>query len=745
MHHRNRQPCLRIVPWSAVIGFLLLLVACVQVEAPGIDRGTITGTLSYGPTSTVADNASLDPVTASDARIEVASVRTDFQLQAPGRGADFVPGEIIVKFRETATGVDVAPQSTLRAAGVSLSRMRTLALPNAALYRAAAADRSGTLAAIDALNARPDVEYAHPNYVLEAFLQPNDEYYGLMWHYPFVGLEGAWDTTTGTSSTVVAVLDTGMLFGHPDAPVNLLGGYDFVDGDGDPTDPGPGDPIEGTGYHGTHVTGTVAAAANNDYRGDSGADGIAGVSWSTTVLPVRVLGSQGGTIADVADGIVWSAGGSVPDVPSNSSAADVINLSLGVGLPCIETPGLQDAINQAVNLGSTVVAAAGNGGQDRIGDNAANTSPASCTSVFTVGAWTLADDRAPYSNWGDVVDLMAPGGVMSEDVNTDGQPDGVLSLGYNDGTSSYTYVWSTGTSMATPHVSGVVALMLAAEPALTPTQIRDILMNTATGYTIDQCEAGQAITSPSTACGAGILNAQAAVEAAATTSPPPANGELTFSPNPVALGTDASSATVTLGNTGSTSLSWQLVGAQNDPDNPEPIGNDVLYGTQNGTISGGGTQDITVGILRENVTTTGAYTAYYLFDTDGNTSTAEAQLPVTFIIPDDTAGATGPMIVEALLTSTWDRSGGTSSAGAILDYSFSVSPGSNYVYAWSDEDDDGFVSSGDWYGDHDGYVQVEPGQRITNVDFALTYVTSRIDVTTGLPEGVTLEQIEQAR
>jgi hypothetical protein len=169
-----------------------------------------------------------------------------------------------------------------------------------------------------------------------------------------------------------------------------------------------------------------------------------------------------------------------------------------------------------------------------------------------------------------------------------------------------------------------------------------------------------------------------------------------------------------------------------------------------GTISGGGSRNITVGIERGNVATPGAYSAYYLFDTDGDTATVEAELPVTFIIPGETQpgeteeDVSGPMIVEALLADTWAHSGTQSSSGVIFDYSISVLPGTNYVYAWSDEDENGLLSSGDWYGDAP-YVDVEPGERVANVDFNLSVVTSVEDVAAKLPEGLGLEMIGSGR
>ena len=368
----------------------------------------------------------------------------------------------------------------------------------------------------DIMAADPSVEYAEPDRILQAQLTPNDTQYGQQWHYfeatGGLNLPTAWDKSTGTG-VVAAVIDTGYR-PHADLAANILPGYDFIadtfvsnDGNGRDSDAqDPGDAIQagecGTGspsqdqsssWHGTHVAGTIAAVSNNG-------NGVAGVAFGARVVPVRVLGKCGGYTSDIADGIVWASGGTVGSIPVNPNPARVLNLSLGGSGSCDTTS--QNAINSARSRGAVVVVAAGNSNA-----NAANFSPASCAGVITVAATNRSGGRAYYSNYGSVVEVAAPGGdVRSSAAN------GILST-LNNGASapgSDAYAWYQGTSMAAPHVAGVVALMLSRNPALTPDEVLTRL---------------QASTRPFPAtcsqCGSGIVDANAAVDAAGGVTPPP--------------------------------------------------------------------------------------------------------------------------------------------------------------------------------------------------------------------------------
>ncbi|MCW5580130.1 MAG: S8 family serine peptidase, partial [Luteimonas sp.] len=306
----------------------------------------------------------------------------------------------------------------------------------------------------------------------------------------------AWDTTNG-AGVVVAVLDTGIV-SHSDLNANVIAGYDFIsnttvagDGNGrdsDPSDPGDYYGGNSSSWHGTHVAGTIAAVGNN------GA-GVIGVAYGAKISPVRVLGRGGGYTSDIVDGITWASGGTVSGVPANANPAEVINMSLGGSGTCSST--YQNAINAAVGRGTTVVVAAGNSNA-----NASNFTPASCNNVINVAAIGNTGNRASYSNYGTSIDVAAPGGDSGSCTTL------IVSTG-NAGTQGPTtenYLCMAGTSMAAPHVAGVVALMQAASPnALTPAQVESTLKSTLRAFPSTQ----------SPAIGGGIVDAAAAVAAVA--------------------------------------------------------------------------------------------------------------------------------------------------------------------------------------------------------------------------------------
>jgi serine protease len=441
---------------------------------------------------------------------------------------------IIVKYRNTsavaaATGQAAQLRGTdLPAArhGVTVNRLRATALGAQVLK----VDRRLSLAeaqqlARDIAASDPSVEYAEPDRIMRHTFSPNDTRYNEQWHY-FESAGGinaplAWDKSTG-SGVVVAVIDTGYR-PHADLAANILPGYDFIsdtfvsnDGNGrdsDARDPGdwinagecgPGDPsaFEASSWHGTHVAGTIAAVTNNS-------NGVAGVAFNAKVVPARVLGKCGGYTSDIADAIVWTSGGSVSGVPANANPAKVLSISLGGGGSCDSTT--QSAINSARSRGASVIVAAGNSNA-----NAANFSPANCSGVVTVAAVGRNGGKASYSNFGATVEVAAPGGS--------GGANSVLSTlnTGSQGPGSDSYALYNGTSMATPHVSGVVALMLSVKSSLTPDQVTSILQSTA-----------RAFPASCSQCGAGIVNANAAVDAAigGTTPPDPPGSVAEVEPN----------------------------------------------------------------------------------------------------------------------------------------------------------------------------------------------------------------------
>src|SRR5688572_31413584 len=425
-------------------------------------------------------------------------------LAASAADAGFTD-RIIVKYRNApaastslagATRMGAAAEMSAQRFGVAMSGLRTTALGSQVLKvnRKMSLAEAERLAADIAAN-DPNVEYAEPDRIMRRTFTPNDPRYNEQWHY-FEAAGGinaptAWDKATGTG-VVVAVIDTGYR-PHADLNANILPGYDFIsdtfvanDGNGrdssaldpgdwiNPSECGPGDPatFEASSWHGTHVAGTVAARTNNSV-------GVAGVAFNARVVPARVLGKCGGFTSDIADAIIWSSGGTVNGVPANANPAKVISMSLGGGGACGATT--QSAINTARSNGASVIVAAGNSNA-----NAANFSPASCSGVVTVAAVGRNGGKASYSNFGATVEIAAPGG--SGGVNS------VLSTlnAGQMGPGADSYALYNGTSMATPHVAGVVALMLSVNNSLTPTQVTTLLQSTARAFpaTCSQCGSG---------------------------------------------------------------------------------------------------------------------------------------------------------------------------------------------------------------------------------------------------------------
>ena len=460
----------------------------------------------------------------------------------------------IVKYRDSSTSrwsstavqlsVDAAARraglttraSSRAAAPVSMRYVRRMATGSDVVRSSRPLNPVETAAFLDQLRADPAVLYAQPDYIkFKQDVIPNDTHFvDLQWDLTDaaagIGAPAAWDRSSG-EGLVVAVIDTGYL-DHADLTANIVPGYDFISwygqfqdnqtypdvaGDGDGRDADahdPGDWLDGSegfcsgmvadsSFHGTHVAGTIAAVTNN-------ALGIAGIAHKAKVQPVRVLGHCGGLTSDIADGVTWASGGTVAGVPANATPAEVLNLSLGGYGACSADPAMQDAINGAIGRGVTVVVAAGNNNM-----NAAQFSPASCPGVITVGATGVDGGRSYYSNYGQVVTVAAPGGNAHS--GTDGNNAWIWSLG-NSG--SHAPVPSPagdvlrgmiGTSMAAPHVAGVVALMQSASVdaghgVLTPALVKALLKAKVKPFVI--------APAPATPVGTGIVDAAAVVAAA---------------------------------------------------------------------------------------------------------------------------------------------------------------------------------------------------------------------------------------
>ncbi|MCG8592035.1 MAG: S8 family serine peptidase [Proteobacteria bacterium] len=636
----------------------------------------------------------------------VGSTATSAGLVAPAAEPEpeFVPGEVLVRLRAAQTaaanarlmgerlesmGLDFVRGPAAGAGGPALVRLRDVdhaARAFAALGASAVRLGSAELEQRDperqlaldterlakVLRRRADVECADLNYVRRAAFTPDDPLFDQQWDFEVMNLEDAWDVPR-TGSPIVAVVDSGIVLSHPDLDGQLVPGYDFISSparsrDGGGIDPDPSDPGDvpgpGASFHGTHVAGTVAAETNN------GA-GVAGVAFEARIMPLRVLGLNGqGTDFDIIEALRFAAGLSNSSGTLPAEAADVINMSLG-------GPGFsqsfQDAITAVRAAGVTVVAAAGN--------DSSSTSfyPAAYPGVISVSATARNDALASYSNFGPTIDIAAPGGDFL---------DGILSTWLDDdpdpGDPALTYVQLIGTSMAAPHVSGVIALMLGVNPGLGPQDFDNLL---AAGLmTVDLGSPGR-----DDFFGYGRIDALAAVNAAAVTTPgtpPPAlDPRLEANPLVLSFGVDLDAIDVTVVNAGGGSL------MVNAPPGVVTDDGDAWLSVVPVSVGADNTGTYRAQIDRTAVPGDGLYTGSITF------STVAANTVVLPVI----------MQVGASLSSTGDAgyhfvtlvnpatSGVVYEVGVAVSngtYSFEftdVSPGSYFLVAGTDADNDGFL------------------------------------------------------
>jgi len=598
--------------------------------------------------------------------------------------ADFVANEIVARFHGSASAsaqqLAAARGARLKAgargrpvllgvAGGGTSRVAqagprpVLIETNGALH-----EKWETIRAVKQLRGQAEVEYAEPNYLRRSLLEPNDPHYSLQWHYPMLNLPQAWDITTGSAAVSVAVVDTGILADHPDLQGQLLPGYDFVSDplrslDGDGIDPDPADPggaaIGSVNFHGSHVAGTIAAATNN-------LTGVAGINWSAGIMPLRALGQSGvGTSYDILQAVRYAAGlpndsGRLPDRP-----ADIINLSFGgAGYSQLD----QDLYTEVRKRGVIVVAAAGNDASSLPGY------PASYSGVVSVSAVDITRQPAAYSNYGPFIDIAAPGGSVGTDINGDGTPDAVLSTSGEDTPAGIqpNYRYLQGTSMAAPHVAGVVALMKSVLPGLTPQQFDDLL---ASGrLTTDLGAPGR-----DDYYGFGLIDAHMAVVAAqGGSSPVPPT--LVASPTALNFGSLATSALLSISNGGGgallvdapvTDAAWLRVSA----DAVDPA---TGIGTWRVLVARSGLAE-------------GTYTATIRITSSANTLQLPVIMQVSALSLEADSGHHYIQLLDAQTDTVIDQVGASAVNGE-YPYTFSNVPAGTYrIVAGTDADNDGYI------------------------------------------------------
>ncbi|MEJ9227105.1 S8 family peptidase [Priestia aryabhattai] len=328
----------------------------------------------------------------------VKYIVTLFHTELP---TTFEPNQLIIKFNE-----NVCEQ---RATEIHRKNKCEILEENNSLGYHLVYTKKNIKKLINIYNKLDEVKYVEPNYIFKASYVPNDSFYPFQYGPQKVQAPSAWDVTRSNSSIKIAIVDTGVQLNHPDLTSKLLPGYNFVDGNTNPSD--------GNG-HGTHVAGIAAAATNN-------VSGIAGMAPLSSILPLRALDNTGsGTLTNIANAIIYAA----------DQGSQVINLSLGGSQGSVT---LENAINYAWDKGSTILAAAGNEGTNTL------TYPAYYENAIAVASTDSNDQKSSFSNYGTWVEVAAPGSnILSTYIG-----------------SNYAYL--SGTSMACPHVAGLAALLAA--------------------------------------------------------------------------------------------------------------------------------------------------------------------------------------------------------------------------------------------------------------------------------------------
>jgi serine protease len=652
---------------------------------------------------------------ASNYTLTIGQINTSNRSSGLKLSDRFIPGEIIVKMKEEKGSMklnqsEMLGNLRLRLKAGGTGRSRLLVMEENPAMKITGSGVSGnssaqtgplsdavitveqsaklfTLNKIARLRDREDVEMAEPNYVRTAMLVPDDEYYSYQWHYPLIHLPEAWDVSTGSSNVIVAVVDTGVFMDHPDITGQITGGYDFIssislslDGDGiDPNADDPGDQSQGgSSFHGTHVSGTISAKTDNS-------SGVAGISWKSRIMPLRVLGKDGvGTSYDILQSVRYAAGlendsGKVPD-----QTADIINLSLGGGSYSNSENTL---FSQIRDSGIIVVAAAGNSASSQ------PSYPAAYDGVVSVSAVGFYARLAPYSNFGSTVDVAAPGGDYSTDLNGDGYVDGVLSLSADDATGDTqpVYTFYQGTSMAAPHVAGIAALMKAVRPSLTAEEFDGLLES---GAIV------QDIGSPGRddLYGYGLIDAEKAVIAAMDSS------EITVlstAPSSLSMGTTDRTAELILSKIGEGPLSITSISETADwlEISPDQVDEDGL-GTYVITVDRDG--------LKE-----GIYKAAIDIDSTENSAvvTVEMRVNSAVLVPD--AGLQYILLVNRDTGEVVDTLF-TSGEDGIYNYQFNeVLQGNYHIFAGTDSNNDGYIGdTGEAFG---AYISTD---QVTAVDVA---------------------------
>ena len=652
--------------------------------------------------------------------LSVSSTGSTAALPLTWSHDNFLPDQALVKMTGTTQGqasIQSAYNNLDVASATSLGNgmLRVDRVPQDIAQPLSAANRKQRLAEtinwIRQLRKSGKVAVAEPNYLFRAYATDtpeNQPYYTYQWNMPMINMPNAWQLEPNAGQGVtVAVLDTGIYRSisggvagdwHPDLNANVSSsGYDFVSGsldvddqvpnlafgpsgpDNDPADPGD-DRGNGSSFHGTHVAGIIAAAVNGI--------GVTGVAYDATILPVRVLGKGGeGSAQDIINAINWVDNNGHP-------RAQVINMSLG-GLS--DSSLLEDAVNKAASDGIVIVAAAGNDGTD------VKSYPAALNNVIAVGAVDGGKNLASYSNYGSWVDLVAPGGDPTRDANGDGRADYIVSTWADDssGTAVPGYAGMAGTSMAAPHVAGVIALMDAANPG-----------NPVTYNTFEQALQAGDLTDDlgppgrDNTYGYGLIDAVKAI----TTAANPGTLPTILSPSPTVISFSGvtTSESLTLKQLGSTSIGTVQVTIPTSAQSWLHVSSSSFDLTNDGD-----SKTLTVSINTANLPST---TQSFQSELDFQYQSKTLTVPVMVSLPDDAAQRNaGTLFV--LLTQK-DQNNNTKvvkqetvqAVNGQYQFDFkNLAPGQYEIKAGTDLDDDGYIcTSGEACAEYPALGSLQP-------------------------------------
>ena len=625
----------------------------------------------------------------------VTTAGTTSSAYAQGRPSDFVPGDIIVHFKDDmlqSQGIDVNTMADTRSRQLALEHRgggrgvgTLMHFPDEAARDQAmramgegesmrAAERASaelptatrrhldTIAMAKALRRQDDIRDTELNAIFRSQSTPEDEFLELQWNVPLIDMSEAWSQTMGDDQVLVAVIDTEIYAAHPDLEGKLTDGADFspdcdVDSSSIP---------DGTRFHGTHVAGIVGAATDNER-------GVAGIGWRTRIMPVTALCDDGfGTTMSVRESVRYAAG--LDD--DTGPRADVINLSLGGGAKSDTDAALY---RDAAEAGVIVVAAAGNDGEPR------KIYPAAYDHVLSVGAVGADTTRAPYSNFGESLDLVAPGGNMNQDLTGDGHPDGILSTSAtteSDGEISPNYVFSQGTSMATPHVAGVLALMRSIDPELGFDQVLAWIEAENSPMTEPLGEAGTGEHDEE--YGYGLINAADAVRLAGNIAEP----SLRASPRSLAFDIATGSS-----ETGE----FELATLNDDDETLEVTG---VTGDRDwiSVKPGSGSNDRGLGTYEVTVDTTGLDEGSFVGTVHAETNTdVTAKVSISLKVTgleargDEDAGLKYVQLRDASGYDLVQQTAINAEDGRYVYRFEDVAPGEYVVIAGTDNDNDGFI------------------------------------------------------